>query len=196
MTLAHRIRVFALAILAATFVAGTAKAQSIPSAVGPFAVDGYYSHYRLDAVGNDAVGMNGLGARVTWYPWRGTVSSDHAARLQSRVGLGLFGEYAPAQDRGFSMFHTGVHGDVSLLSTPLLGHVSPVASLGLGVLRTNLDNASQAAATGFPLGMRARPRSRSRRPSAPASASGGNLASAPMPATSSRSAVTRATTCS
>ena len=51
------------------------------------------------------------------------------------------------------MLHTGVQGDVSLLSTPLLGHVSPVASLGLGVLRTNLDNASQAAATGFPLGM-------------------------------------------
>ena len=51
------------------------------------------------------------------------------------------------------MFHTGVQGDVSLLSTPLLGHVSPVASLGLGVLRTNLDNASRAAATGFPLCM-------------------------------------------
>jgi hypothetical protein len=154
MTLAHRIRVFALAIVAATaFVAGTARAQSTPSATGPFAVVGYYSHYRLDAVGNDAVGMSGLGARVTWYPWRGTVSSDHAARFQSRVGLGLFGEYAPAQDRGFSMFHTGVQGDVSLLSTPLLGHVSPVASLGLGVLRTNLDNPSQAAATGFPLGM-------------------------------------------
>lgn len=154
MTLAHRIRAFALAIFAVTaFVAGTAKAQSIPSTVGQFAVDGYYSYYRLDAVGNDAVGMNGLGARVMWYPWRGTVSSDDAARFQSRVGLGLFGEYAPAQDRGFSMLHTGVQGDVSLLSTPLLGHVSPVASLGLGVLRTNLDNASQAAATGFPLGM-------------------------------------------
>ena len=158
MTLAHRIRAFALAIFAVTaFVAGTAKAQSIPSTVGQFAVDGYYSYYRLDAVGNDAVGMNGLGARVMWYPWRGTVSSDDAARFQSRVGLGLFGEYAPAQDRGFSMLHTGVQGDVSLLSTPLLGHVSPVASLGLGVLRTNLDNASQAAATGFPLGMESSP---------------------------------------
>ena len=101
MTLAHRIRVFALGIVAVTaFVAGTAKAQSVPSTVGPFAVDGYYSYYRLGAVGNDAVGMNGLGARVMWYPWRATVSSDDAARFQSRVGLGLFGAYAPAQDRG------------------------------------------------------------------------------------------------
>ena len=155
MTLTHRIRVFALAVFAvAAFVAGTAKAQSTPSAVGSFAVDGYYSHYRLDAVGNDGVGMDGLGARLMWYPWRRTVSSDEAARFQSRVGLGLFGEYAPAQDRGFSMVHTGVQGDVSLLSTPLFGHFSPVASLGLGVLRTNLDNASQAAATAFPLGTR------------------------------------------
>ena len=152
MTLAHRIRVFALAIFAATaFAAATAKAQSTTSATGPVAVDGYYSYYRLDAVGND-VGMNGIGARVLWYPWRGTISSDDAARFQSRVGLGLYGEYAPAQDRGFSMFRTGVQGDVSLLHRPLFGRVSPVASLGVGVLRTNLDNASQAAATGFPLG--------------------------------------------
>ena len=68
-------------------------------------------------------------------------------------------------------------------------------------LRREIDRLFDSVMSGMrPIGLddarRARPRSRSRRPSARASASGGSLASAPTPATSSRSAVTRATTCS
>jgi hypothetical protein len=97
-------------------------------------VEGYYSHYSFDTPGS-RTGMDGFGARIMWNPAR----ADYGATaLPSRFAFGLFGEYAPSQEtRKFSVGHVGVQGDVNVFRTPLFGRLSPVASLGAGVLWTD-----------------------------------------------------------
>jgi hypothetical protein len=107
-----------------------------PTTHGVF--EGYYSHYRFDAPG-DRIGMNGVGARFVWRP----TATDYSMLVRpSRFALGLFGEYAPEQNKGFSVGHVGLQGDLNVLSTPLYGRVSPVVSLGAGVLWTNRSGAA------------------------------------------------------
>jgi hypothetical protein len=102
-----------------------------PTAHGVF--EGYYSHYRVHAPG-DRIGMNGVGARFVWRP----TATDYSMLIRpSRFALGLFGEYAPEQSKGFSVGHVGLQGDMNVFSTPLYGRVSPVLSLAAGVLWTN-----------------------------------------------------------
>lgn len=152
---------FILASLVAPIVAALAvtpaHAQTSMSSapwnggVGPLTLEGYYSHYRLDTQGDDRVGMNGLGGRLMWHPALGSVE---ITTRPSRAAVGLFAEYAPTQNKGFSMLNAGVQGYLNVLPTPLFGRVAPVASLGAGVLRTDVKNSSEAAETGFSLGTR------------------------------------------
>jgi len=96
-------------------------------------VEGYFSHYRFDRPG-DRVGMDGFGARLMWNPAR----EDYGATaLPSRFAFGLFGEYAPDQDKGFSVGHVGLQGDMNVFKAPVYGRVLPVVSLGAGMLWTD-----------------------------------------------------------
>ena len=144
-----------VAPIAAAFALSTAQAQpTYDTATDPgrFAVDGYYTHYRLDTRGDDRLGMNGIGARLMWTP--GALPTFGEARLP-RAALGLFAEYAPEQqDRGFSMLHAGVQGDVRLTRPPVFGRVQPIASLATGVLWTDTKNPAEASSNGFPLAER------------------------------------------
>jgi len=146
----RRVRVVAVAVPAFMALAATAPAQTTPTTAGPFTVDGYYSRYELDGLGDDRVGMNGIGARLMWYPTASATTSDDSPF----VSLGLFAEYAPAQDVGFSMVHAGLQGDLNLVRTPLYNRVVPILSLGAGVLKTDLDNPIKAEDTGFALARR------------------------------------------
>jgi len=139
-------RVMLSSVLAAVIgaYASTAEAQTMSiSVIRPGStihpepgrtVEGYYSHYSFDTPGS-RTGMNGFGARIMWNPSR----ADYGlTALPSRFSLGLFGEYAPDQaERKFSVGHVGVQGDLNVFRTPLFGRLSPVASLGAGVLWTN-----------------------------------------------------------
>lgn len=119
---------------------GTGSFEVPWSGVSPVGFEGYYTHYRLDVDGEGRFGMNGVGARLMWQPTTGDSLSA------PRFGLGLFGEYAPEDDLGFSLFHAGIQGDVTLVRQPWFGRLTPVASLGAGLLRSSVDDRSTAAA--------------------------------------------------
>ncbi len=139
----------AVLALAATLSAGSAHAQIGQEqewrGLGPFNVEGYYTHYRLDGEG-DRVGMDGVGARLIW-----ALGPSDDMRVRSRSALGVFAEYAPRQDLGFTMWHAGLRGDLNLLRQPWLGRVSPVLSLGAGALSTKVERAEDKEIS-FPLG--------------------------------------------
>ena len=118
---------------------------------GPLTVEGYYTHYRLDAAGDDRFGMNGIGGRLMW---SGALRVAGVESLPSRAAVGIFAEYAPTQDRGFSILHAGAQGDIRLTSTPLFERVTPIASLAAGALWTDVEDTSKALSTGFPLAAR------------------------------------------
>ena len=112
------------------------------SGASPVAFEGYYTHYRLDAEGNDRMGMNGLGARLMWRP-----TSGDSLSVMPRFVLGVFGEYAPADNIGFSLLHAGVQSDLMLVPRPWFGRVTPIASLGAGVLHANVDDGLAATSS-------------------------------------------------
>jgi hypothetical protein len=118
-------------------LAGPGQAQTTaPSTVEPEpnrSVEAYYSHYRFDVPG-DRLGMNGVGARLMWRP---TVEDYASPGFASRFAFGVFGEWAPDQDKGFKAGHVGVQSDMNVFATPLFGRVSPVASLGAGAFWTD-----------------------------------------------------------
>ncbi|MDF2771981.1 MAG: hypothetical protein K0S86_1475, partial [Geminicoccaceae bacterium] len=64
--------------------------------------------------------------------WRPTVEDFEEPGFASRFTFGVFGEWAPDQDKGFRAGHVGVQSDMNLLATPLYGRLSPVLSLGAG----------------------------------------------------------------
>ena len=149
--------------VAATLALSTAEAQvqswwagrgtgsfAVPwTGSNPIAFDGYYTHYRLDTDGDERFGMNGVGARLMWRP-----TSGDSVGIPARLGIGVFGEYAPATDLGFSLLHAGLQGDMTLVSQPWYGRLTPIASLGAGVLHTNVDETLRAASSGVPIGVR------------------------------------------
>jgi hypothetical protein len=153
--------------VAAALAMGSAEAQVIKSSwngpgtgafaapwteVSPVAFEGYYTHYRLDAGGDDRFGIDGVGARLLWK----RMSRD-SLPFTSRFGLGIFGEYAPSNDLGFSLLHAGLQGDVTLVSQPWFGRLMPIASLGAGVLHASIDEVNQtpwAVLSPVPLGKR------------------------------------------
>ena len=137
MTPRTRVMLSSLVLALASVIGTAAQAQTMSASVirpdSHGIVEGYYSHYRFDTPG-DRTAMNGLGARLMWRP----AARDYSTTsLTSRFALGLFGEYAPEQDEGFSVGHVGLQGDLNVLETPLYGRVSPVVSLGAGVLWTD-----------------------------------------------------------
>jgi hypothetical protein len=137
MTLTTRVVLSSVMLAVAAALAPTAQAQ-VPGTTAVAVIrpepgrliEGYYAHYRF-ALPGDRVGMNGIGARLMWNPARADYGST---ALPSRFALGLFGEYVPEQDKGFSVGHVGVQGDMNVFRTPLYGRVSPVLSLGAGML--------------------------------------------------------------
>jgi hypothetical protein len=139
----------AAASLLATPVA--AQSSAVPTAVGPKPAlfEGYYTHYNFDR-SDGRVGMNGIGARLMWNPIRADYG---AATLPSRFAIGLFGDWAPNQDKGFSVGHFGVQSDVSVVRSPLFGRVLPIVSLSVGALRTDRSGAAISQAD-FELGDR------------------------------------------
>ena len=137
MTLSTRVMLpsFALALIGLFATAAPAQTPSA-SVVQPEpnrVIEGYYSHYRLDVPG-DRLGMNGVGARVMWRPTGDDLSTPGFAQ---RFAVGVFGEYAPDQDKGFKVGHVGAQGDMNLLATPLHGRLMPVLSLGAGAFWTD-----------------------------------------------------------
>jgi hypothetical protein len=137
MTLSARVMLSSVVLAFATFVTTPAQAQTMPASVihpeSPRRFEGYYSYYRFDRPG-DRLGMNGIGARFLWRP---AVTNYTTSTLPSRLSFGLFGEYVPDQAKGFSVGHAGVQSDLNVLATPLYGRVSPLVSLGAGVLWTD-----------------------------------------------------------
>lgn len=136
MTLRTRVMLPSFALLLAG-LAGPGQAQTTaPSTVEPEpnrSVEAYYSHYRFDVPG-DRLGMNGVGARLMWRP---TVEDYASPGFASRFAFGVFGEWAPDQDKGLKAGHVGVQSDMNVFATPLFGRVSPVASLGAGAFWTD-----------------------------------------------------------
>jgi hypothetical protein len=138
MTLNSRIlrSVFIAPAVVGIFASAPAQAQ-VPYVLKPLTpktrvtFDGYYAHFRLDARGDDRIGMDGMGARIMWRP---TMMADDTPILPSRIAFGLFAEYAPEQATGFSVAHAGLQGDLHVLESPLYGRVIPVVSLGAGAL--------------------------------------------------------------
>lgn len=118
---------------------------------GPLTVEGYYTHYRLATSGADRFGMHGIGGRLLW---NGALRFAGLESLPSRSAVGVFAEYAPTQDRGFSLIHTGAQGDFNLAPRRLFGRVTPIASLAAGALWTDVEDENTAIATGFPLAAR------------------------------------------
>ena len=139
--------------VAAMVALGTAEAQvksswngpgtgsfEVPwSGASPVTFEGYYTHYRLDTPGHDRLRMNGLGARLVWRP------SGDSPSVTPRLGLGVFGEYAPSDNLGFSLLHAGVQSDLMLAPQPWFGRVTPIASLGAGVLHASVEDSFAAA---------------------------------------------------
>lgn len=142
----------ALGISASVLQAQAVITKSSPWA-GPLTVEGYYAHYRLDTSSDDRFGMNGIGGRLLW---QGALRFAGLESLPSRSAFGIFAEYAPTQDRGFSLIHTGLQGDINLAPTPLFGRATPIASLAAGALWTDVDDQNKAIATGFLLAARHR----------------------------------------
>ena len=152
MTLRTRVMLASVLVAAASLLATPAAAQSpVVPAVGPKPAlfEGYYAHYRF-ARSDGRVGMNGIGARLMWNP---IVADYGATTLPSRFAIGLFGEWAPNQDKGFSIGHFGVQSDLSVAKSPLFGRVLPVLSLSAGALRTDRSGAA-ISKTDFELGDR------------------------------------------
>jgi hypothetical protein len=139
MTLSSRVMLPSVMLAFATLIAPAAGAQTISASVvrpePTRVVEGYYSHYRFETPG-DRIGMDGIGARLMWNLTR---AYDDGTFSPSRFAVGMFGEYAPDQDKDFSVGHVGVQGDMKLFPTPLYGRVSPVLSLGAGMLWTNRE---------------------------------------------------------
>jgi hypothetical protein len=139
-------------VAAASLFATPAAAQSrvVPAVrPKPALFEGYYTHYNFDR-SDGRVGMNGIGARLMWNPIR----ADYGATtLPARFSIGLFGEWAPSQDKGFSVGHFGVQSDLSVVRSPLFGRVLPVLSLSAGALRTERSGAAISEAD-FELGDR------------------------------------------
>ncbi len=137
MTLRTRVMLPSFVLAFAGLLAGAVQAQTTSvSAAQPEPnrlVEGYYSHYRFDVPG-DRLGMNGLGARFMWRP---TVEDFEEPGFASRFAFGVFGEWAPDQDKGFRAGHVGVQSDMNVFATPLYGRVSPVLSLGAGAFWTD-----------------------------------------------------------
>src|SRR5688572_27947577 len=139
MSFRQRILLSCLAVPAMTaLTAGSAWTQApvrptFPTRIGWLTLDGYYSHYRLDASRKTAVDMTGLGARLMWHP---SIGSEDASPIPPRAALGLFVEHAPEQRLGFTLLHAGVQGDLSVMASPLYGRVEPLLSLSIGALRT------------------------------------------------------------
>ena len=100
MTLSTRVMLPSFALAFGSLFAAPAQAQTTSVLALPPAphrvVEGYYSHYRFDVPG-DRLGMNGIGARFLWRPG---VEDYTAPSFASRFALGVFGEYAPDQDKG------------------------------------------------------------------------------------------------
>ena len=139
MTLTSRVMISSLMLAFASSLATPAGAQTMSlSVIRPEPgrlLDGYYSHYRFATPG-DRIGMDGIGARLMWNP----VRADYGATaLPSRFAVGMFGEYAPEQDKDISVGHVGVQGDMNVFRSPLYGRVTPVLSVGAGMLWTNRD---------------------------------------------------------
>ena len=128
---------------------GTGSFEVPWTGASPVAFEGYYTHYRFDADGDDRVGMNGLGARLKWRP-----TSLDSMPVMPRFGLGVFGEYAPEDKLVLSLLHVGIQGDLMPVSQPWLGRVTPMVSLGAGLLHANVDAA--LAATSSRVAQRAR----------------------------------------
>lgn len=137
----------AVMILFASTAAHAQAASPGELSLGGLAIDGYYSYYRLETVGNGRLGMGGAGARLMWR----ADSESELPWLLRRTAAGLFADYAPGDSRGFSVTHTGIQGDLRLLSAPLFGRIEPVISVGAGVLQTSVSNSSEARSTLFPL---------------------------------------------
>lgn len=140
----------ALGISASVLQAQAIVTKSSPWA-GPLTVEGYYTHYRLDTSAEARLGMHGIGGRLMW---NGALRFAGLESLPSRSALGIFAEYAPTQDRGFSLIHTGAQTDFNLAPTPLFGRITPIASLAAGALWTDVEDQNKAIATGFPLAAR------------------------------------------
>lgn len=138
MTLSYRILRSAFVVPAVVgALASTPAEAQIPYVLKPLTprarvqFDGYYAHFRLDARGDDRIGMDAMGARLMWRP---TMMAEDTPLLPSRMAFGLFAEYAPEQSSGFYVVHAGFQGDLNVLESPLYGRVIPVASLGAGAL--------------------------------------------------------------
>lgn len=148
------IRTVLAALVLGGCVVSTAAAQPASTAtfwtgLGPLTVEGYHTHYRLDTAGDKRISKNGIGGRLMWRGFDVAAFGSFA----SRAAAGLFAEYAPTQDGGFTIVHAGVQGDVHLLREPLFGRVMPLASLAAGGLWTDVDGAGLRT-TDFPLGNR------------------------------------------
>lgn len=128
---------------------GTGSFEVPWTGANPVAFEGYYSHYRLDTDGDERFGMNGVGARLMWRP-----TPADSLGVPARFGLGVFAEYAPENDLDFSLFHAGLQGDLTLVSQPWFGRLTPVVSLGAGVLRSDVSDEQNAGSSEVPLGMR------------------------------------------
>ena len=114
----------------------SASAQSLGWGNGRFAFEGFYSHYRFDdGASDDRIGLNGVGGRLMWH-LAPSAESDRSS-LASRTAIGAFAVYTPEQDVGFRTWHVGTQADFRLLTAPLFGRVEPIASLGVGVFRTD-----------------------------------------------------------
>jgi hypothetical protein len=140
-------------LVAAASLLATPVAAQLPVAPAvsprPALFEGYYTHFNFDR-SDGRVGMNGMGARLMWNPIR----ADYGATtLPARFAIGLFGEWAPNQDKGFSVAHFGVQSDLSVVQSPLFGRVLPVVSMSAGALRTDRSGAAISEAD-FELGDR------------------------------------------
>jgi hypothetical protein len=146
--------------LAFSAVATLAVATMLPRSVAaqteaPVAIEGYYGRFHLDAAAAPAPGersTTALGGRLLWYPG---ADDPEAHPFLSRTSVGLFGEYAPEQDRGFNLVHAGLHGDLRLLRMPLFGRLQPTISLGAGVFTTRRTS-FESVASGSPFDDRTR----------------------------------------
>jgi len=154
MTLSYRILRSAFVVPAVVgALASTPGEAQIPYVLKPLTprarvqFDGYYAHFRLDARGDDRIGMDGMGARLMWRP---TMMAEDTPLLPSRMAFGLFAEYAPEQSTGFYVAHAGFQGDFNVLESPLYGRVIPVASLGAGALWARSAEGTSPGVSGKP----------------------------------------------
>ena len=142
----------ALPVLALAPSAARAQSRPLTIAGTPASLDAYYARYSLEPRSGDRIGMYGIGARATWRPGAAEAPLATDRPLASRVGLGLFTEYAPDQDEGFRLWHLGVHAEVTPFAAPLFGRVEPVLGLGGGALTTRPDRVRILGQSRFAMG--------------------------------------------